>query len=141
MGPIELADTVGLDICLSVAEKLAPLVGGEVPALLRAKVEAGELGKKSQQGFYVWKQGRAQRARPGAPGTPLPQLASRMIDRLVAEAARCLSEGVVEDADQVDAGVIFGTGFAPFRGGPMRYLQSQEETDPHHDHKGHPAPA
>ncbi len=141
MGPIELADTVGLDICLSVAEKLAPVIGGEAPEALRRRVEAGTLGRKTGQGFYTWKQDRPVRGRPGKPSRPLSGLATRMIDRLVAEAVACLRDGVVEDADLVDAGVIFGTGFAPFRGGPMHYLYTQEHPDPAHKENGRPAHA
>ncbi len=122
MGPIELADTVGLDICLSVARKLAPLAGDTLPERLAEMVEAGKLGKKSGEGFYAWR-----KRRPVKPKVPMPkeaqleELSDRMILRLVNESVACLREGVVEDADLLDAGVIFGTGFAPFRGGPMHY--------------------
>ncbi|RMG37748.1 MAG: crotonase [Gammaproteobacteria bacterium] len=122
MGPIELADTVGLDICLSVARKLAPLAGDTLPDRLAEMVEAGRLGKKRGEGFYAWRKGR-----PVKPKVPMPkeaqlqELSDRMILRLVNESVACLREGVVEDADLLDAGVIFGTGFAPFRGGPMHY--------------------
>ena len=119
MGPIELADTVGLDICLSVARKLAPLHDEPLPGQLEQQVEAGHLGKKSGQGFYRWQKGQAQKPKVNMPPrTRLEELADRMILRLINESVAYLREGVVEDADLLDAGVIFGTGFAPFRGGP-----------------------
>ncbi len=126
MGPVELADTVGLDICLSVARKLAPVTGDTVPERLTAMVEAGHLGRKSGQGFYIWRKGRAVKPKVKMPPPQQRQeLAERMILRLVNESVACLREGVVADADLLDAGVIFGTGFAPFRGGPMEYVRRQ----------------
>ena len=126
MGPVELADTVGLDICLSVARKLAPVTGDTVPERLTALVEAGHLGRKSGQGFYLWRKGHAVKPKVKMPPAPQRQeLAERMILRLVNESVACLREGVVADADLLDAGVIFGTGFAPFRGGPMEYVRRQ----------------
>ncbi len=120
MGPIELADTVGLDICLHVAEILSQELGGEVPEKLRTMVAAGQLGRKSGEGFYKYKKGKP--VKPSDTGTPPPDdLTDRMILRFVNEAMACLREGVVEDEDLLDAGIIFGTGFAPFRGGPMNY--------------------
>ncbi len=120
MGPIELADTVGLDICLHVAEILSQELGGEVPEKLRSMVAAGQLGRKSGEGFYKYKKGKP--LKPSDTGTPPPDdLTDRMILRFVNEAMACLREGVVEDEDLLDAGIIFGTGFAPFRGGPMNY--------------------
>ena len=139
MGPIELADTVGLDICLSVAETLAPMLGGGVPESLRAQVEAGNLGRKSGRGFYAWKKGSPLRARPGRVESSLDELAERMVGRLISEAVACLREGVVEDADLVDAGIIFGTGFAPFRGGPLNYLYQHQRDEPGHAQVGDPA--
>ncbi len=124
MGPIELADTVGLDICLHVAEILSQELGGEVPEKLRTMVAAGQLGRKSGEGFYQYKKGKP--VKPSDTGTPPPDdLTDRMILRFVNEAMACLREGVVEDSDLLDAGIIFGTGFAPFRGGPMNYTAKQ----------------
>jgi 3-hydroxyacyl-CoA dehydrogenase/enoyl-CoA hydratase/3-hydroxybutyryl-CoA epimerase len=124
MGPIELADTVGVDICLAVAEKLAEDLPVEVPGRLRAMVEKGELGRKSGQGFYSYAKGKPQKRAP-AQGYALPRdLADRMILRMLNEAVACLREGVVSNRDLLDAGVIFGTGFAPFRGGPLHYVAS-----------------
>ncbi len=125
MGPILLADTVGLDICLAVADILTRQLGGEVPALLREKVSAKQLGRKTGKGFYAYKRGKPV-ARKHAE-SPLPQKAieERLILRLLNECVAVLREKVVEDADLVDAGMIFGTGFAPFRGGPMHYLKKR----------------
>jgi 3-hydroxyacyl-CoA dehydrogenase/enoyl-CoA hydratase/3-hydroxybutyryl-CoA epimerase len=128
MGPIELADTVGLDICLSVAEELAGPLGVEVPAILRSTVEGGHLGRKSGEGFYKYDaKGRRQQAAGAVSTSPVP-VTERLVLRLLNEAMACLREGVVQDADAVDAGMVYGTGFAPFLGGPMRYAQSLGET-------------
>ncbi|HHC72348.1 MAG TPA: crotonase [Thiotrichales bacterium] len=125
MGPIELADTVGLDICLHVAEILADHLGASVPERLREMVEQGLLGRKSGAGFYNWQKGRPT-ARPGSDGErrlPREKIENRLMLRMLNEAVACLQAGVVGDADLLDAGMVFGTGFAPFRGGPMHYLQ------------------
>ena len=122
MGPIHLADTVGLDICLSVAEELAGPLGMIVPDKLRAMVQQGKLGKKSGEGFYKYdNKGKPVRASGSGRDTAI---ADRLILRQLNEAIACLREGVVADADAVDAGMVYGTGFAPFRGGPMRYVES-----------------
>jgi 3-hydroxyacyl-CoA dehydrogenase/enoyl-CoA hydratase/3-hydroxybutyryl-CoA epimerase len=118
MGPIELADTVGLDICVAVGKLLGD--GAAAPRALMKHVDAAELGKKTGQGFYRWEDGKPVKA---APGQVPAGLAERLIDPYIAEARKALAEGVVGDADLVDAGAIFGTGFAPFRGGPLHYAQ------------------
>jgi 3-hydroxyacyl-CoA dehydrogenase/enoyl-CoA hydratase/3-hydroxybutyryl-CoA epimerase len=118
MGPIELADTVGLDICMAVGTMLSP--GIAPPAKLKALVDAGHLGKKTKRGFYDWSSGKAAKS---APGTVPPGLADRLTEPFVAEAKKALADGIVEDADLVDAGAIFGCGFAPFRGGPLHYAE------------------
>jgi 3-hydroxyacyl-CoA dehydrogenase/enoyl-CoA hydratase/3-hydroxybutyryl-CoA epimerase len=128
MGPIELADTVGLDVCLSVADNLTKHFGGEVPERLRQMVKAGELGRKSGKGFYVYKNGKAIKAK-AADNAISPDVTDRLILRMVNEAMACLREGVVQDADLLDAGMIFGTGFAPFRGGPMHYAKTRGYAD------------
>jgi len=118
MGPIELADTVGLDICAAAGKSLAG-EGATMPASLAKLVEAGKLGKKTGEGFYRWVKGKPNKGPDGeAPG----DLANRLIDPYLAEAKKTVEEGIVADADLADAGLIFGTGFAPFRGGPLHYL-------------------
>lgn len=120
MGPIELADTVGLDICVAVGK----LLGVDVapPRELSKRVDAGELGKKSGRGFYKWEAGKPVK---GAAGVVPAGLAERLVGPYVDEAKAALAEGIVADADLVDAGAIFGTGFAPFRGGPLHYAASR----------------
>ncbi len=124
MGPIELADTVGLDICLSVAEILAQSLGTTVPQRLRNLVQAGRLGRKSGQGFYPYKKGKPQKARIRREQPPA-DLQDRLVLALLNEAVACLREGVVENEDFLDGGIVFGTGFAPFRGGPIHYIRSE----------------
>ena len=121
MGPIELADTVGLDICLAVGRMLEG--ESEAPRALAQHVTAGELGKKTGRGFYAWVNGRAQKSPPDSVPAGLGR---RLVDPLVAEAKSALADGIVADADLVDAGAIFGAGFAPFRGGPMQYARAVE---------------
>jgi 3-hydroxyacyl-CoA dehydrogenase/enoyl-CoA hydratase/3-hydroxybutyryl-CoA epimerase len=120
MGPAELADTVGLDICLHAGQSLAKAAGNvQVPRILQSKVDAGQLGKKTGQGIYRWEKGRAVKGRPDTYG---PELIEQLIAPYLSEAKRAVDEGIVADADLADAGLIFGTGFAPFRGGPLHYL-------------------
>ena len=123
MGPLELADTVGLDICLNVGKILADTVGVTLPTTLDSEVAAGKLGKKSGQGFYQWKDGKKVAPSKDEWSGDTQQLQDRLIEKLTSESQKCLDEGIVEDADLLDAGVIFGTGFAPFRGGPMNALK------------------
>ena len=125
MGPLELADTVGLDICLHVGEILAADADGEVPAVLRQHVAAGRLGRKSGAGFYAYAKGRLAKQRDDGVKLPAAEIRDRLVLRLVNEAVACLREGVVEDADLIDVGIVFGTGFAPFRGGPLRYVDDR----------------
>ncbi|MGN2245504.1 3-hydroxyacyl-CoA dehydrogenase NAD-binding domain-containing protein [Frateuria sp. GZRR35] len=125
MGPIELADTVGLDVCASVGKELAPFLGLELPPGIEDKLETGKRGKKDGQGLYVWQDGKPVKPEVDPDYTPAPDLQDRMILPMVNEAVACLADGVVDDADLLDAGVIFGTGFAPFRGGPIQYIRSE----------------
>jgi 3-hydroxyacyl-CoA dehydrogenase / enoyl-CoA hydratase / 3-hydroxybutyryl-CoA epimerase len=129
MGPIELADQVGLDICLDVGDMLRSKFGDRLPptpAWLRDKVAKGELGRKTGKGFYSWKDGKADK--PPLPETG-PRVTDEMIDRLVLPMSNvcvaCLREGIVDNADVVDGAMIFGTGYAPFRGGPLNYARTR----------------
>ncbi len=124
MGPVELADSVGLDVALHVSKVLGATMNRPVPAALAEMVDDGLLGRKSGQGFYQWVDGKA--IKPPASGGDIPDdIEDRLILPMVNEAVACLSEGVVADADLLDAGVIFGTGFAPFRGGPLNYAKER----------------
>ena len=125
MGPIELADTVGLDVCAAVGKELAPFLGLELPPGMEERLETGKRGKKDGQGLYVWQDGKPQKPEVDKDYVTPPDLQERMILSMVNEAVACLAEGVVDDADLLDAGVIFGTGFAPFRGGPIQYVRSE----------------
>jgi 3-hydroxyacyl-CoA dehydrogenase/enoyl-CoA hydratase/3-hydroxybutyryl-CoA epimerase len=126
MGPIELADVVGLDVCKHVGEIVSTALGRPKPdaARIDALLAAKKLGRKSGEGFYVWRDGRAVKAPGPHPEAPR-DLEDRLILSLVNECSAVLREGIVADADLVDAGVIFGTGFAPFRGGPLAYARTR----------------
>jgi 3-hydroxyacyl-CoA dehydrogenase/enoyl-CoA hydratase/3-hydroxybutyryl-CoA epimerase len=123
MGPIELIDTVGLDVAAGVGAELAPFLGLPIPPALAAPPEAGKRGKKDGQGLYKWESGRAQKPQIPAEYKAPEDLEDRLILPFLNEAVAALHEGVVADADLLDAGVIFGTGFAPFRGGPIQYIR------------------
>jgi len=125
MGPVELADTVGLDVCM----KVVTLLGGESSkkeaALLQEKVHAGDLGKKSGKGFYVWEKGKPKRADSDNGQYALEEITESLMQPYFEACEAALADGIVEDADVLDAGMIFGTGFAPFRGGPLYYLKQR----------------
>jgi 3-hydroxyacyl-CoA dehydrogenase/enoyl-CoA hydratase/3-hydroxybutyryl-CoA epimerase len=125
VGPIELADVVGLNVAADVGRIIAAELGRPPPDLtrLKEKVEAGKLGRKSGAGFYVWQDGKA--VKPESHATAPPDLLDRLILVMVNECVACLREQVVDEEDFVDAAVIFGTGFAPFRGGPLTYARSR----------------
>ena len=121
MGPIELADTVGLDVCLSVAQNLSESYDTPVPEQLEHMVKTGHLGKKNGKGFYAYRNGKPQKDKT-ASYSNTKDLQQRLVLMLLNEATSCLRDKVVENEEMLDAGVIFGTGFAPFRGGPIKYI-------------------
>ncbi|MCL4136750.1 UNVERIFIED_CONTAM: hypothetical protein GTU68_035812 [Idotea baltica] len=131
MGPIELADIVGLDVCMNVANTLAK---GDVEAhrnLLQGMIDDKKLGKKSGEGFYIWSKGRADRKPAAVDNAYGDQLAKRLMKPFLDECKAVSADEIVEDDDLLDAGIIFGTGFAPFTGGPMKYmadLQSNQQS-------------
>jgi 3-hydroxyacyl-CoA dehydrogenase / enoyl-CoA hydratase / 3-hydroxybutyryl-CoA epimerase len=119
MGPLELIDTVGLDIAMAAGQQLAR--AAEPPRCLLERVNQGQLGKKSGQGFYVWVDGQAKKASVGI--VPVG-LAERLVNPLIDRVEQLLADGVVADGELADAGVIFGTGFAPFSGGPINFRKT-----------------
>jgi len=124
MGPVELIDSVGIDVALHVSKVLGAAMNRPVPTSLEAMVERGHLGRKSGRGFYEWVDGKA--VKPATQSGNVPDdLEDRLILPMVNEAVACLADGVVTDSDLLDAGVIFGTGFAPFRGGPINYARER----------------
>jgi 3-hydroxyacyl-CoA dehydrogenase/enoyl-CoA hydratase/3-hydroxybutyryl-CoA epimerase len=127
MGPVELADTVGLDVGLGVMNTLGGEEAAEDALVLKALVDEGKLGKKSGEGFYKWKKGRAVKNSKDLEGINLDSLGEELMQPYFDECRACLADGIVADKDAVDAGMIFGTGFAPFRGGPLHYLESNSE--------------
>lgn len=128
MGPVELVDSVGLDVALHVSKVLGAAMNRPVPERLATMVDDGLLGRKSGQGFYQWEDGKAVKPVAKDAGVPA-DIQDRLILAMVNEAVACLSEGVVSDADLLDAGVIFGTGFAPFRGGPLNYARERGQEE------------
>jgi len=124
MGPLELMDLVGVDIVNKVGQQLGS--GSPQDNPVSRLVQAGKLGKKSGEGFYVWENGKPMRGETTYDAAELDRLGRELIKPMLDECERALADGIVVDADHVDAGVIFGTGFAPFRGGPLHYRRSQE---------------
>ena len=129
MGPIELADQVGLDICLAVGDMLRSKFGDllpPTPAWLREKVAKGELGRKTGKGFYVWKDGKADKhTAASSTAQPTPEMIDRLVLPMSNVCVACLREGIVDNPDTVDGAMIFGTGYAPFRGGPLNYARTR----------------
>jgi 3-hydroxyacyl-CoA dehydrogenase/enoyl-CoA hydratase/3-hydroxybutyryl-CoA epimerase len=135
MGPIELADTVGLDVCLLVTGTLSARANSKGPdsikdaagrTLLQQLVTDGHLGRKSGQGFYIWRKDKAVKNNELLTGHDLNPICARLIKAYTDECQSALQDGIVTDADLLDAGMVFGTGFAPFRGGPLHYLQTSK---------------
>jgi 3-hydroxyacyl-CoA dehydrogenase/enoyl-CoA hydratase/3-hydroxybutyryl-CoA epimerase len=127
MGPLELMDLVGLDIANHVGDELN--LAPETDNVLASLVKQGKLGKKTGEGFYLWVDGKAKREQAVYDQAELARLGRDLVKPMLDEAERALADQVVADADHVDAGVIFGTGFAPFRGGPLHYRQSEKAAE------------
>ena len=142
MGPMELMDMVGLDICNKVGEELdiVPKANKKSKAKTASKTRAdnvlatlvkqGKLGKKTGEGFYVWADGKPKREEASYDDAELERLGIELVQPMLDEAERAAADKVVESEDHVDAGVIFGTGFAPFRGGPLHYRHSTDAAAP-----------
>ena len=136
MGPLELIDTIGLDVTLSICEAMRPSLAPrvDVPAGLREAVAAGHLGRKSGIGFFRYEGGK--RAAPsdevialfrggrsgGAAGGGLPE---RVILPMINESARVVEEGVVDSTEAIDLATLLGLGVAPFRGGIARFIDDE----------------
>ncbi len=125
MGPIELADTVGLDVCVSVGKEVGAFLNLDIPDGLQSYLDAGKKGKKTGEGLYKWENGKPVKPEVDPKYVAPVDIADRMILSLLNESVACLHDGVTDDADLLDAGVIFGTGFAPFRGGPIQHVRSE----------------
>ena len=121
VGPIELVDRIGLDVALAAGRGLALT---PVPVCLEQAVAEQRLGLKSGQGLYAWQDGRPQHRQPASVSDGL---ADRLFAPLDAAARDVLARGVVSDADVVDAGMIFGAGYPPFTGGPLRRAAVRQE--------------
>ena len=128
MGPIELADMVGLDIGWAVGQELAK-PGSPIPKKLQSLVESKNFGKKTGKGFYTWVKGKPRKSSAGPGTVDLKALADRMVFPALNEAVACVREKIVADADLCDAGVIFGTGFAPHRGGPIATIRTRGKAE------------
>jgi 3-hydroxyacyl-CoA dehydrogenase/enoyl-CoA hydratase/3-hydroxybutyryl-CoA epimerase len=130
VGPIELADQVGLDICLHVAEVLKAGLARPLPDVshvLTEKVQAGDLGRKTGKGFYTWSKGKP--VKDGDAPKPTMEMTDRLILPMLDVCVASLRERVVADEDTVDGAMVFATGFAPFRGGPMHYARTRGITE------------
>ena len=124
MGPLELMDMVGLDIANHVGQELN--LAPESDTVLASLVKQGKLGKKTGEGFYVWIDGKPKREEAVYDQAELDRLGRELVKPMLDEAERALADQVVANADHIDAGVIFGTGFAPFRGGPLHYRKAEK---------------
>ncbi|HSJ41101.1 MAG TPA: 3-hydroxyacyl-CoA dehydrogenase NAD-binding domain-containing protein, partial [Xanthobacteraceae bacterium] len=125
MGPIELADTVGLDVCASVGKEVGEYLGLDIPEGLDALIADGKRGKKTGEGLYKWEKGKPVKPEVDPNYQAPADITERMILPMLNESVSCLHDGVVDDVDLLDAGVIFGTGFAPFRGGPVQHIRAE----------------
>lgn len=160
VGPITLLDEVGIDVGAKVAKILHQAFGERMtpPGPLNAAVEAGRLGRKNRKGFYLY-DGKEKRVDESVyaliPGRqarrtfPPEQIQERLVLQMVNEAIRCLGEGILRSARDGDIGAVFGLGFPPFRGGPLRHadavgaralLEKMEALHASHGARFEPAP-
>jgi 3-hydroxyacyl-CoA dehydrogenase/enoyl-CoA hydratase/3-hydroxybutyryl-CoA epimerase len=126
MGPIELSDMVGLDVGWAVGQELAhSRPDAPVPRKLRELVEAKQFGKKTGKGYYTWVRDKPVKNAVRADAADLDAIADRLVLPALNEAVACVREGIVADADLCDAGMVFGTGFAPHLGGPINAIRGR----------------
>jgi 3-hydroxyacyl-CoA dehydrogenase/enoyl-CoA hydratase/3-hydroxybutyryl-CoA epimerase len=126
MGPLHLADTVGLDVCFFVMNIISKDLGLKVPERLEKLIGEGKIGIKSGEGFYKYTDGKKKNIKST---NDIEGIKNILMDKLIRECQKCLDEGLVESADLIDAGMIFGAGFAPFRGGPLHYWKGNKKLD------------
>lgn len=131
MGPLRLLDEVGLDVASHVAATMGETFGARfaLPVCIKGHLASGNLGKKSGRGFYPYEKGEPVVAmRPDLPVTALSRsaIAEQLAGLMSREAALCLDEGIALDADDIDFAMVMGTGFAPFRGGPLEYARGRK---------------
>jgi 3-hydroxyacyl-CoA dehydrogenase/enoyl-CoA hydratase/3-hydroxybutyryl-CoA epimerase len=131
MGPLRLIDEIGIDITIDIAATLEKAYGKRDAAaeILRKMQSAKMLGRKTGSGFYKY-DGKQQTPndsinewRRSSSQSEDVDIANRLMFLMVNEAARCVEEKVVESPEDADYGMILGTGFAPFRGGPLRFAE------------------
>jgi 3-hydroxyacyl-CoA dehydrogenase/enoyl-CoA hydratase/3-hydroxybutyryl-CoA epimerase len=133
VGPITLLDEVGLDVAQHAGGVLEAAFGDRLapPAALGALVQDGRLGRKAGKGFFTYRNGKKGGTDPGVyrllgvqpnGGIPTAEVTQRLTYAMLNEAARAVGEGVVRSPRDGDIGAVFGFGFPPFRGGPLRYL-------------------
>jgi 3-hydroxyacyl-CoA dehydrogenase/enoyl-CoA hydratase/3-hydroxybutyryl-CoA epimerase len=123
MGPIELCDQVGLDVCLDAGRVIG--MSDKAATALSNLIGAGNLGRKTGSGFYKWDDKKAIRPRGDFATEELDDIAVDLLAPLVAECRAAVAEGVVDSRDMADAACIFGIGFPAFRGGPLFWDESR----------------
>ncbi len=138
MGPLRLLDEIGLDVAVHVGQTLVAAFPDRLPktGLLDRMVAQGKLGRKSGEGFYRHENGKPQGAatssrRSGHKNPSLLEVQTQLALLISTEARRCLDEGVASSADDIDLAMVLGTGYAPFRGGPLAWLRNFEQTTVH----------
>ena len=126
MGPFRLMDEIGIDVCLHVAKDLSDRLGFDIPASLDQMVKDKHLGKKTGQGFYKYKKGKTIKGKPKeASRSAKLRIIENLSSSMIYEATKVLKERVAENADDIDFAMIMGTGFAPFKGGPLNYKEQK----------------
>jgi 3-hydroxyacyl-CoA dehydrogenase/enoyl-CoA hydratase/3-hydroxybutyryl-CoA epimerase len=135
MGPLRLLDEIGLDVALHVAKTLSSAfpVRMRIPEVLTTLISRDLLGRKTKAGFYLYKEGKAVEnpsIQPGlSPSSSSSSIQQELVKLMSEEAAMCLDEGVAASAAEIDFAMVMGTGYAPFRGGPLRYAHETNLLD------------
>ncbi|MCB0331034.1 MAG: hypothetical protein KDD70_15290, partial [Bdellovibrionales bacterium] len=132
MGPIELLDQIGLDVGLEVAEMLRQNLQATIaplPDQVAELVEQEKLGKKKGEGFYKWEDGKPKKSNSVDTSNVTEELIDQLILPLLNACAECYRTEVITDLEKLDGAIIFATGFAPFRGGPMKYAEDRGKSE------------